>query len=625
MPEIRNFGPHVNFDQIVKELKTGGDNHRIHFQDASNTLYVRTSSGTIKDAFSNAITKLKDLFTGGAREREDGRSKIMNAFDQQFPHLPTKIKEDIFRNINGNSINTRQLLDINKQAVLPRLQMEIELKLGDDYLNQFFALLDHQDAHADAFANILQCLTSNKQDLAKALLSSLYTAMPEQNDGRTQQQADPRRQQSIESGSAPVKQGISLPLQNELSRLPIEIEQQLGDDYLNQFIALLDHKDKHAAVFSEILRCLTSNEPDTAKALLSSLSTDNAPQSGTRTPPQTGVRNEKDDESNSLPQGTGRSSQAASKSSPTSAPDIRQLGLGNPSVDCYANSTLQLLRAFGEPFAQCVQGKSPLLDRFLKNQPLTEAQAATLRHQLKNLMDSTEVGGFAEAQPGKSLKQQDAGEYLRKLMDTFSSELGTSYPGVIKVNQNVLVKKTGLPDRNSTEHLSEAILELALNTTSNNIQDLLDDYLETETMKDMWYDSENKDTEKIFGKADLFQKQFEFALIPETLTVTLKRTKFDMNEFEDNPAGYKPPKDNRSIDLFKGLQLRDSGNNHASYAPVALVIHHGDFSTSGHYTCYRNINNEWFHFNDLEVTRATQDEVMAAALNDAYAVHFQKI
>ena len=61
------------------------------------------------------------------------------------------------------------------------------------------------------------------------------------------------------------------------------------------------------------------------------------------------------------------------------------------------------------------------------------------------------------------------------------------------------------------------------------------------------------------------------------------------------------------------------------YKPICIISHVGESMDCGHYTCYVEHGDQWFHYNDMRVYPMTSSEALEAAQNTAYLVFFAKV
>jgi len=68
--------------------------------------------------------------------------------------------------------------------------------------------------------------------------------------------------------------------------------------------------------------------------------------------------------------------------------------------------------------------------------------------------------------------------------------------------------------------------------------------------------------------------------------------------------------------------LKSNLKNQNSYNLFAVVSHHGDYISNGHYTCYsKTLNSHWIHFDDEKLTRVQEKDVLRS---NAYLLFYER-
>lgn len=59
------------------------------------------------------------------------------------------------------------------------------------------------------------------------------------------------------------------------------------------------------------------------------------------------------------------------------------------------------------------------------------------------------------------------------------------------------------------------------------------------------------------------------------------------------------------------------------FEPMCIISHIGDSINSGHYISFVKHENEWFYYDDINVTILSPEEVFKNIQNNAYLIFFQ--
>ncbi|XP_034934237.1 ubiquitin carboxyl-terminal hydrolase 3-like [Chelonus insularis] len=94
-----------------------------------------------------------------------------------------------------------------------------------------------------------------------------------------------------------------------------------------------------------------------------------------------------------------------------------------------------------------------------------------------------------------------------------------------------------------------------------------------------------------------------------------------INRYGMTPEG-TVEKINAPVDIPSDLQMNDSNNTVHSFQPICIIAHVGHSIDYGHYTSYVKHANQWFHYNDMDVTPMTESEALNAGQTTAYLVFF---
>jgi ubiquitin C-terminal hydrolase len=308
-------------------------------------------------------------------------------------------------------------------------------------------------------------------------------------------------------------------------------------------------------------------------------------------------------------------------------------GLDNSGVDCYLNSSSQLIRGMGTYYRDALnnavvtqeqkvkelqellanlekvtneddiiewkqqidQAKQALqaAERDLEDRRIFHSQAKNSiesfingkrpnpREFRKNLLNGIQAVNnpnshtdFAHTN-GVSNKQNDAAELIQKLLQLS----GVEGP---ELQSTLTTKKDGNSKRTVTKEKQSMLnLEIILgDSQSISLQDCLEKFLSEEVM-----DTAGVCVQETNDKADSASRQYNIINDPEHLVVSLKRFTNDRKKI------------NEEVDVMKSLTVNDH-----SYKPVSIVCHLGREISSGHYVTYQNDRGTWRLINDDKVT-----------------------
>lgn len=135
------------------------------------------------------------------------------------------------------------------------------------------------------------------------------------------------------------------------------------------------------------------------------------------------------------------------------------------------------------------------------------------------------------------------------------------------------------------------------------IYDSLKDYTQEEDLS-----GDNKyDTEK-FGKQDA-KKGIKFKKLPEILFFHLRRFEYDLEQ-DENTKIMQEYKFFNNIDMGEYLEDKEKGKQGCSYSLLAIMVHMGSRSNSGHYIAYiKPESRQWYKFNDESISKVSEKYV----------------
>lgn len=136
-----------------------------------------------------------------------------------------------------------------------------------------------------------------------------------------------------------------------------------------------------------------------------------------------------------------------------------------------------------------------------------------------------------------------------------------------------------------------------------NIYESLKDYTQEEDLKgDNQYDTEK------FGKQDA-KKGIKFKQLPEILFFHLRRFEYDL-EMDENTKIMQKYEFYPMIDMGDYLADPAQKQHGCSYSLLAIMVHMGSRSTSGHYIAYiKPGDRQWYKFNDETISKVDEKYV----------------
>jgi ubiquitin C-terminal hydrolase len=193
-----------------------------------------------------------------------------------------------------------------------------------------------------------------------------------------------------------------------------------------------------------------------------------------------------------------------------------------------------------------------------------------------------------------------------ELMSTYSKSYSLIYDFFYGMSVTELVSKENTSNVLSRKFEHYFLIDLPLPPAENknpNIYDCFDNFVEPELLhgENAWYNEKTKRKEEVYKKTFFWN-------FPQVLIINLKR--------------YKDPihKDQRLVDFPVDAILDLSkycfsyGNIQSKYKLYGVCNHSGGTIMGGHYTSsiLPFESNNWFHFNDTEVTNIEQHRVISS-------------
>jgi ubiquitin carboxyl-terminal hydrolase 8 len=162
----------------------------------------------------------------------------------------------------------------------------------------------------------------------------------------------------------------------------------------------------------------------------------------------------------------------------------------------------------------------------------------------------------------------------------------------------------------SCSYQSNFILNLPINSITNNIYDCFDIYLQDQIL-----DGDNAlYNEKTKQKEDVIQKS-KFWNLPDIIIICLKRFSYDGRKKENKLINF-PIKE---LDLTKYV----NGYNKQSFIyDLYGICNHSGVLNGGHYTSFvKSINDKWYHFNDCSISSINPNKIVTSK---AYCLFYSK-
>lgn len=304
----------------------------------------------------------------------------------------------------------------------------------------------------------------------------------------------------------------------------------------------------------------------------------------------------------------------------------KPIGLINPGLDCWINSTFQLLAnisAFQIAAEKNVQGK-------LMN-PLYEALRRYQKEQLEgkdpiSSVSSREIGQWIyDAARIKNKKK----EYLPDEMQPITSNDGSKQEEAGEFMKFFLEKCKGpLPIREKTiiyEKKHPEKREESIKPKSDTDTLIILHPVETRSFRELWKDyfryiAPHSDP----NKENLLTKYFSAA--PADFTLELKR--FAAAGWDAaRRVAIAPRKITDAIDVPLDLVLTNEqcpSEPFTAYECDGVIAHHSTSIDHGHYVSYVKVGDQWWYMSDTLVKAVSEKEVMKEVRSKGCIFHFSK-
>lgn len=312
-------------------------------------------------------------------------------------------------------------------------------------------------------------------------------------------------------------------------------------------------------------------------------------------------------------------------------------GIQNLGVDCYANASIQFLRACGDQMlaqalASCIdldtramtetdEGRKAKLRKehteLVKGVQafeslLRDSYAGNRASERENRHVLYEMTRMEESASGASRRQEDVHEFMIALLDKLK------IPSTLTTEEVLTKHKAGFDPISNTRSSPEQIPLVDLPAEPSNMQEVFNQWLAPHRdERVVHFDSDNVK----LGPADSVSEHIQLSTLPEQFMVSLKRF------VRRNGGGLEGfVKNRQSVDVVQAVNLKDKHGYSATFQPVAVIRHSGSSINTGHYTCYRQIESQWYFFDDaMDAKPVTEDEVRNNTRNDAYVIQYRKL
>jgi hypothetical protein len=311
-------------------------------------------------------------------------------------------------------------------------------------------------------------------------------------------------------------------------------------------------------------------------------------------------------------------------------------GITTEGNDCFANASIQFLRACGDQILAQAWASCDRLEEAVKaeknqaRQAILQQRHADLRETvmaLEKLLRATTAGnkaaesasrhilykltGMTEKVAGGSKYQEDPTEFMLRLL----TGVNASIP--ISAEHFFTKQKKGYDDITRVTPHSLTLPVLDMPPHARDMQSVFDHWLAP------FEDDVEVQFNNGLGNADKVVKETRLDGLPNQFMVSLKR--FEAKQSPTKGAD-RFVKNERPLDATQAIKLTEKRGKTETFQPVAIICHYGSEIQNGHYTCYRYIANEWYEFNDARPPQSVSaTKVKEETANTAYAIQYKRV
>lgn len=210
-----------------------------------------------------------------------------------------------------------------------------------------------------------------------------------------------------------------------------------------------------------------------------------------------------------------------------------------------------------------------------------------------------ESAGGGEAGEGEAAKSEQVRPDVRSAGDHEDSPIFRIFGGIIR--SSVQAKNTKA-DSVSLEPFNGLILDIS-STSVDSVWSALEAYCGTEAVNE--------------GRAT---KRLQFKAVPKVMILNLKR-------FSYNKDTGCPQKIRKAVKFEEKLSFDRSWMvdelEPQEYQLTAVICHHGDLVSGGHYNCAVRYNTDWYMYDDVSVRQIDIREVVSQLAASVYLLLYQ--
>ena len=291
------------------------------------------------------------------------------------------------------------------------------------------------------------------------------------------------------------------------------------------------------------------------------------------------------------------------------------IGLRNMSSTCYMNSILQQFFMIPMLRETILSINTDKQDSILYQLQLTFSALKTYEFKYydpKYLVTVSNLSFF---------EQMDADEYYGLLVDKLETDINSlnakNYQNLFKYFFGIkLTNELYFVECNHKRYNESLSYNIQLEVKNyNNIVDSLKNYFKTEIMG-----GDNKIICEECKTKRLCHKKLKIKALPNILVISLKRFDYDfknMTKFKLNNYFEFPFELNMSEFLMNKNETSDKTNNkNCIYELTGITIHYGVSDYGHYYDLIKAVNNEWYKFNDTNVTEFDENDIPKEAFGD---------